>query len=111
MGDSSSAIVAPPKAPARVPTKVMPIWIVERNSLGVFARSKAVFALLFPSSAICCSLDLREDTTAISDIAKMPLAIISKIIIKDSIITVDLLDFLTLICYKQSFNSMPKFAY
>jgi hypothetical protein len=79
-------MVAPPKAPARVPTRVMLIWIVERKGVGSLARSRAVSAPELPSPAICWSLAFREDTTAISDMAKMPLAIISKIIIIISIV-------------------------
>src|SRR3954447_22719418 len=50
----------------------MPIWTVERNRLGSSISRKAVRAPRTPSSAMCWSRDLRDDTTASSDIAKTP---------------------------------------
>jgi len=42
---SFSAMVAPPKAPARMPMSVIPVCTVERKRLGDSASSRAVFAL------------------------------------------------------------------
>src|SRR5262245_31030395 len=66
--------VAPLKAPARMPISVMPICTVERKRSGASASSRAARA---PASlsARCCNRAFRDDTTAISDMAKTPLAI------------------------------------
>src|SRR5437879_4538847 len=69
-----SAIVAPPNAPAVTPIKVMPIWTVERKRLGDRTSSSTVRARSSPSSARCLSRALRAETTAISVMAKGPLA-------------------------------------
>jgi hypothetical protein len=33
-GVRAAASVAPPYAPAKIPTRVIPIWMVERNGVG-----------------------------------------------------------------------------
>ena len=84
---SLSAMVAPPKAPARTPTSVMPIWIVERNWLGELARSRATCAPGWPSSAFCCSRARRDATRAISDMASRPFTMIRATMMMISIVS------------------------
>lgn len=69
-----SEIVAPPNAPARMPTSVMPIWTVDRKRLGSCANASAFAAAREPSSDNFCRRALREETTEISAIAKTPFA-------------------------------------
>ena len=61
-------------APANSPISEMPSWTVGKNRLGSSARRKAAPAPERPSATSCFSRDLREDTTAISLMAKTPLA-------------------------------------
>ena len=72
---SFAASVAPPNAPAKMPTSVMPICTVERKRLGASASSSATFARPLPWSARRRNRAFFEDTTAISAIAKTPFAI------------------------------------
>src|SRR5258705_2290705 len=59
-------------------TKVIPIWTVDRNRFGVWASSKTMPARRLPFFIHSSSRDLRAVMTAISAIAKMPLAKINK---------------------------------
>ena len=70
-------MVAPPKAPAKMPTSVIPTCTVERKRLGVLARESAVPAPLLPASAIWRRRARRAETTANSAMAKTPLRRIS----------------------------------
>src|SRR5215218_2004372 len=63
---------APEKAPARMPTRVMPIWTVERKRPGSSASLSAVLAPARPVSAIAFRRALRADTMASSDRANSP---------------------------------------
>lgn len=57
---------------------VMPIWMVDRNRVGSSPSLAAAMALLSPASMCFCNRALRAVTSAISDIAKMPLMRISR---------------------------------
>src|SRR3954452_4178722 len=56
-----------------MPISVIPNCTVERKRLGSAARARALCAPANPASSICCSRILREETTAISDIANSAL--------------------------------------
>ena len=58
------------EAEVRKPARVMPIWIVERNFVGLFVSFKTSFAFLLPSSAIFSIFVSLREITAISAIAK-----------------------------------------
>src|SRR5574343_1241861 len=60
-------------APLRMPTEVMPTWMVDRKLDCSLCSDSAASAPRLPSSARFWSLALREETTAISDMAKTPL--------------------------------------
>ena len=75
---SSSASVAPPNTPARIPTMVIPICTVERKSFGRSASSRATVAPRSPSSLRVRRRALRDEMTAISAIAKTPFATMSR---------------------------------
>jgi hypothetical protein len=51
----------------------MPICTVERKRFGESASSSAARAPLSPASARCLRRALREETSAVSDMAKKPL--------------------------------------
>src|SRR5574343_433040 len=70
---SGSDSAASPMAPLKIPIEVMPTWIVDRKLEGSWCRDSAASAPRLPSSARFWSLALREETTAISDMAKTPL--------------------------------------
>ena len=72
-----SAMVAPLKAPATMPTRVMPIWTVDSSRPGSPVRSSATRAPREPSRTICSSSGRLADTSASSDIARKPLSTIS----------------------------------
>ena len=55
----------------------MPTWMVDRKPEGSLASASAVSAPGLPSSASFCRRDFREETMAISDIARTPLSRIS----------------------------------
>jgi len=78
-------ILLPEKIPVRIPMSVIPIWTVDKNLFGEFARSSAVTALALPFLAAFSSLFLRADISAISDIEKTPFSKIRKKIIIISI--------------------------
>lgn len=78
------ATVVPPKAPLKIPIKVMPIWVVDKKLFGELINLKAALALAFPSFAHCSSRTLRAEIIANSDIEKTPLAITSKMMSKAS---------------------------
>src|SRR5262245_10118663 len=78
--ESRSVSVRSPIAPVRIAIRVIPICTVARNRSGWFASSRAVCAPWLPSFANCCRRGLRDETTAISAITKMPLTMISRII-------------------------------
>ena len=61
-----------------------PICIVERKRSGSFANFKALRADLFPLFASVSSRDLRAETIAISDMASIPLKMISPMMIRNS---------------------------
>ncbi|GFE69878.1 hypothetical protein CFPU101_24880 [Chroococcus sp. FPU101] len=71
----------------------MPIWTVERKLLGDLASLRATLALASPVLADCSNLILREDTIAISDAEKIPLAISSNNIVTISIYMIDMVGF------------------
>lgn len=72
-----SESAAPPNAPARIPTRVIPIWTVERKRSGAAARSKATPAPRLPWSARACSRAGRAETTDSSEAANTPLIAIN----------------------------------
>src|SRR6266545_1713127 len=74
---SCSAIVAPPNTPVRIPTSVMPIWTVDRNSVERCDRSMTARARRSPRSALDCSRALRAEMIAISESEKTPFAMMS----------------------------------
>ena len=84
-------IAAPPKAPAKMPIRVIPICTVESKLLGELANSKATFAFLLPRLADCCKRTFRAERIAISDIANTPLATIRRKTIRISWNTDDIL--------------------
>src|SRR6056297_842951 len=65
-------IVAPENAPARTPTRVIPICTVERNRPGSRARFNAMDAPRSPRSARSFRRPARDETIASSDIARTP---------------------------------------
>ena len=69
---SGSASLAPPKAPATMPTRVMPICTVESMRPGSRASASARRAPRPPLRASASSRAGRAETTAISDMAKKP---------------------------------------
>src|SRR5829696_7784904 len=75
---------APEKAPARMPTRVMPIWTVERNRPGSSASLRAVLAPARPVSAIVFRRALRADTMASSDRANSPFSRIRRMAMPSS---------------------------
>ena len=81
---SFTDIVAPPKAPAKIPMRVIPIWTVERKVLGDFESFNAATALLLPPKASFFNLDLDDETIANSEPAKSPFRKISSNIITTS---------------------------
>jgi hypothetical protein len=60
---------------------VIPICTVDRNLLGELAKSKAIWAFLFPFFAAVSNLFFRAEINAISDIEKTPFKSIRKNII------------------------------
>ena len=74
---TSRAMVAPLKAPASTPTRVMPIWTEERNRPGVSISAKAVAAPALPARASACRRERRPETIASSDMERKPLNRIS----------------------------------
>ena len=88
--DSPLASVASPKAPLVMPIKVIPTCIVERNKEGSFANASAASAPGRLSSAHCWRRALRDETTAISDIAKTPFTTIRTNRIRSSTICVSI---------------------
>ena len=70
---SGSERVAPEKAPAKMPIRVMPICTVERKLVGSSARRMARAAPRLPARAITSSRARRAETMASSDMAKKPL--------------------------------------
>ena len=70
---SGSASAFSTMAPLKIPTVVIPTWMVERKPEGSLLRFSAAFAPGEPLSASFCKRDFLEETTAISDIARMPL--------------------------------------
>jgi hypothetical protein len=76
IGSSQAAMVAerraPPKAPARMPTRVMPTCTVGRNRCGSSASAMAAAAPALPLRCIAASLVRRAETMANSLIAKAP---------------------------------------
>ena len=77
-------MVAPPNAPVRIPTSVMPTCTVDKKCSGLLANSNATFALEFPSSTICWRRAFLADIIAISESAKIPFKRMSKKMIKIS---------------------------
>jgi hypothetical protein len=71
-------MVAPPKAPAKMPTNVMPICIVDKNPSGELISFSAMCALESSSFANCSSHVFRAETRASSDKASKPFKIIKK---------------------------------
>ena len=61
-------------APTSTPTRVTPVWTVDRNRPGFCARRNAVRAPRLPASARASSRTRRAATIAISDMAKKPFA-------------------------------------
>ena len=82
---SDDASLSPEKIPVRIPIKVIPTWMAERNLSGSDASFKAVLAPGRPFSASVWRLDLRAEIRAISDIAKKPFRRIRKRIMKISL--------------------------
>ena len=82
-------MVEPPYAPAKMPAKVMPICTVDRNSAGSSAYRRAAAAAFLPSSAACLRRALRDETMAISAMAKKPFTRISAMTTKHSTIAAD----------------------
>ena len=74
---SGAASCAPPYAPAKMPTSVIPTWTVARKRFGRAASASAARAPRSPSSARFWRRPLRDETTASSDIEKTPLSTIS----------------------------------
>lgn len=81
----SLARVSPEKIPVRMPTRVTPIWTVERNLSGSEDSFNAARADLSPLDASALSLDFLEEIIAISAMEKSPLIKIRSSIIKASI--------------------------
>ena len=79
------ANASPEYKPVKIPIKVIPIWMVERNLSGSFASFKAVPADLLPRFASVSNLAFRAETKAISDIARIPFSKIRPIIMTISI--------------------------
>ena len=80
---------ASPTIPLSTPMEVIPICIVDKNSVGLPINSSAVLAPfdeLFPASCIAFKRTFLLAAKAISDIANMPFIRISKIMIKKSIV-------------------------
>ena len=80
-----TASISPEKRPVSIPIRVIPICIVERKRSGFSASLSAVRAPELPLLASISRRDLRAETTAISDIEKMPLSNINPSIIRNSI--------------------------
>ena len=74
---SASAMLAPAKAAARKPTKVMPSCRTARNRPGWETRRSTRRALCWPSSMSCWRRLLRTVTRAISAATKRPLSTMS----------------------------------
>ncbi|SNB08019.1 hypothetical protein FPC831_520008 [Flavobacterium psychrophilum] len=70
--------MSPEYIPVSMPMRVIPICTVDRNLFGELAKSKAVFALVFPFFAADSSRFLRADINAISDIENTPFKRIKK---------------------------------
>ena len=64
--------LAPPNAPEKTPTSVMPICTVLRKRSGFSINVRTVRALRLPSFDHCWSRDFFEETMAISAMAKIP---------------------------------------
>jgi hypothetical protein len=73
IGPRCLAIAAPPKAPAEVPTTVMPICTVARNVSGSLRSRKSALAPPLAWLTSSSMRDLRSETTAISEPARAPL--------------------------------------
>ena len=71
-------------APVKIPIKVIPICIVDRNRPGLVAKVRAARAPRCPSSASGCSRARRTDTMASSDMTKKPFNTISRIMMASS---------------------------
>jgi len=67
---------------------VMPIWMVERNLSGSSMIRSARRAPAFPCRARSSRLERRAEISAISDMAKMPLSRISRMMMTISILNV-----------------------
>ena len=67
---------------------VMPIWMVERNLSGSSMIRSARCAPAFPCRARSSRLERRAEISAISDMAKMPLSRISRMMMTISILNV-----------------------
>ena len=85
IGRNSADKEAPPKVPVRMPIRVMPIWMVDKNWLGDSARARAARAARSPRSARFCRRVLRDETIAISDIEKIPFATVKAATIASSV--------------------------
>jgi len=72
--------VAPEYKPVKIPTRVMPIWMVENISFGFSDNSKAVFARSLPDSANSSSLRFFAFTMANSVMENKPFAMINTMI-------------------------------
>ena len=75
---SGSTRAVSPMAPLRMPTMVMPIWMVERKTVGLRFRPSAEPAPGRPWSARARSRASRAESTAISDRANTPLIRMSR---------------------------------
>ena len=64
--------------PFSTPIEVMPIWMVERNLVGLSCRASATAAPDSPASTMTCRRALRLAVRAISDIANQPFSRIRK---------------------------------
>ena len=76
--------LSPEKTPNKIPIKVIPICTVDKNRLGFSANSNAVFAPELPFFISFSSLNFLDETSAISDIEKIPFNKINTIIISIS---------------------------
>jgi hypothetical protein len=77
-------MVAPLKAPATMPTRVMPIWTADSIRPGSRVRSRATPAPRDPSRDICSRSGRLAETSASSDIARRPFSTINPTTIASS---------------------------
>ena len=89
--------------PVRIPISVIPICTVEKNLSGFSAKASASFADLLPFFASRARFDFLSETSAISDIARIPFDMISAAIMTNSI-------FCRLIIIPRIFQSTTKKA-